>query len=332
MIPQLTWQVSDVDDDYGIIYNGNLNIARDGEYQFELNYTGNATLSIDNQKVITNQYNKGVGKMTLKKGSHPFEIVYNKSASWQPGRLGFFISGANTNSKGFHAFSSFPPGDDIVAPIYVRVGSEPRLLRAFLDFKGDNPKRLTHTIAVGEPAGIHYIYDLQAGNIACLWRGDFIDATPMWHDRGDGSYRPMGMVQYLFTQPSLADLSDANAPFPAETNKSDFRSRGYSVQEGRPVFNYTYKGVEVTDKIYPDTSARLFTRELAFKNATAGSLYYKLADGADIKQLHNGSYTVDQKYYINVLSDVKPVVREQAGKKELVIKVDGNPIKYSIIW
>ncbi len=44
--------------------------------------------------------------------------------------------------------------------------------------KRDHSKRLTHTIGVGDPAGIHYVYDLESGNIACVWRGDFVDATP----------------------------------------------------------------------------------------------------------------------------------------------------------
>src|SRR5690606_25373688 len=91
-----------------------------------------------------------------------------------------------------------------VSPIMVRVGHEPRLLRAFLDYAGDRSRRRTHTIAVGDPSGLHYIYNLKAGNLACVWRGEFLDATPMWHSRGDGSYRPAGMTRYLSPAPMLA--------------------------------------------------------------------------------------------------------------------------------
>jgi hypothetical protein len=35
-----------------------------------------------------------------------------------------------------------------------------------------------------------------------VWRGGFLDATPMWHERGDGSSRPTGSKQ-LFGKPVL---------------------------------------------------------------------------------------------------------------------------------
>ena len=41
---------------------------------------------------------------------------------------------------------------------------------------------------VGSNKGLHYTYDMDHGNMVQLWRGEFLDATPMWHDRGDGSW------------------------------------------------------------------------------------------------------------------------------------------------
>jgi hypothetical protein len=158
----------------------------------------------------------------------------------------------------------------------------------------------------------------------------------MWHDRGDGSYRPVGMVQYLFAGPSLALLSDQQAPFPALQSESDFMGKGYVLEErtGRPIFKYVYKGIAVEDKIIPEDDDRIFTREVKFSRTNGSGFYYKLAEGNDISTLRDGTYIIgDKSYFIKVLSPVKPLVRDQPhGLKELLIPVDGSEIKYSIIW
>ena len=330
--PELTWEVAGTDDGFGVVFNGSLTVNRDDDYDFQLAFNGGALLTIDDNLLPVNEENDNTAHISLKKGVYPFQIVYYKNVDWEAPRLGLTVSGASSYPKVLNAFNSFPPDGDLSSPILVRVGSEPRLLRAFLDFKGDRSKRLTHTIAVGEPGGIHYIYDLKAGNLVCVWRGDFVDATPMWHDRGDGSFLPLGIIQYLFSGPGLAVLADMNAPFPSISDEKDFRGNGYTVN-GRPVFAYTYKGVEVSDKIFPDTSNKIFTREISFKNFSLSSAYFKLAEGSLITLLPDGSYAVDDKsYYITAAPGLSPMIREQAGKKELVVKADGNPIKYSIIW
>ena len=132
-----------------------------------------------------------------------------------PPRLGLFVQSETTYPQSLHAFNSLPPDEEPTSPIFIKVGSEPKLLRAFLDFKGQRKDRLTHIIGVGDPSGTHYVYDLNAANLVCVWHGDFVDATPMWHDRGDGSFRPRGAVQYLFNSQPLAFLANANEAFPS---------------------------------------------------------------------------------------------------------------------
>jgi hypothetical protein len=39
------------------------------------------------------------------------------------------------------------------------------------------------------------------------------------------------------------------------------------------------------------------------------------------------------EYYVKMLSQVTPIIRDQPhGKKELLVPVDGKEIKYSIVW
>jgi hypothetical protein len=250
-----------------------------------------------------------------------------------PPRLGFYAKTENSFPVTLSAYNSFPPDDNPVSPILINAGSSPRLLRAFIDFKGDYKKRLTHTIGVGEPAGINYVYDLESGNLACVWRGDFVDATPMWHDRGDGSFRPLGAPQFLYKGQSLAFLSSASEAFPEMAKEGEFRTKGYTIDDaGRPVFKFIYQGLEVEDKVRPDDNNRGVSHEITIKNrGTKTGLYYKLAEGSAIQSLADGSYAIDDKqYYIKPSSPA--TIREVNGKKELVVVVDGNNVNYSIIW
>ncbi len=116
---------------------------------------------------------------------------------------------------------------------------------------------------------------------------------------------------------------------------TELLSKGYGIEEGtgRPVFLYTYEGIEAEDKIYPDDNNRTIAHEVVLKNrGTKTGLYYKLAEGSSIIALPDGLYAIDDKqYYIKVGAGVQPTIREVNGKKELITTIDSS-IKYSIIW
>ena len=334
----LTCEVLDDENAYGAVYSGKVSVPEDNTYAFQLAYTGGAKLVVNNQTLVDYQRPDAGGwngkTITLKAGTYPFEIYNFKDASWMPPRLGLFVRTAQSDLVTLNAYNSYPPDENPTSPILIGVGSEPKLLRAFVDFKGDRGKRLTHTIGVGDPAGVHYVYDLGAGNVACVWRGAFVDATPMWHERGDGSFKPMGAAQYLFMNQSLAFLASPAEAFPATGKEGDFKPHGYVLDEltGRPVFRYSYQGLDVEDKVLPSDDNRSIRREVTIKNRGAKTgLYLKLAEGASIVQLDNGAYAIDdQQYYIRTSAPVS--VREVNGKKELIVAVDSSPINYSIIW
>jgi len=341
-LQELTCEVLENENDYGSIYTGNITVSVDGDYNFVLAYTGGARLIINNQQLVNLQsgdaWRGDKAPITLKAGTYPFEIYNFKNASWMPPRLGLFLETSGA-PKPLHAFNSYPPDDQPVSPILIEAGSSPRLLRAFLDFKGDYKQRLTHTIGVGDPSGTHYVYDLKSGNLVCVWHGKFVDATPMWHDRGDGSFRPQGAVQYLFNNEPLAFLATLTDAFPTMTKETQlsntpYKGKGYSIEEGtgRPIFTYSYEGIDAEDKIYPDDNDRAITHEVTLKNrGTKTGLYYKLAEATEITALPDGLYAIDKQFYIKAGAGVQPTIREVNGKKELITTVDSS-IKYSIIW
>jgi hypothetical protein len=339
-LSEISCEVLENEDAYGTRYTGTLTVSDDAEYRFLLAYTGGARLTINNQQLVNSQSGDGwwptnQATITLKAGSYPFEIINYKNASWMPPRLGFYVQ-AGADLKALHAFNSYPPNDQPVSPILLSPTNSPKLLRAFLDFKDDYKQRLTHTIGVGDPSGVHYVYDLKAGNLACVWRGEFVDATPMWHDRGDGSFKPLGATLFLFNNQPLAFLTSANEAFPviakeAEVAQGEYRSRGYTVDDaGRPTFKATYRGLEVEDKVYPKDNAMV--HEVAIKNLEGKTgLYYKLAEGKVITKNPNGSYAIDDKSYYIRISGVTPQIRESKGVQELIIPVSGS-FSYTIIW
>ena len=209
------------------------------------------------------------------------------------------------------------------------------MLRAFVDFKGNGAQRHTHTIGVGEPTGINYVFDLKAGNLLCVWRGQFVDATPMWNDRGDGSFRPLGAAEFTFRGQPLAYLKSETEMFPSEYNEADFRTKGYVINEatGRPEFVYHYKGLEVTSMVNPDAEGKMLNHEIKLKDrGSESNLMYKLGEGKSITPTPGGFAIDDKRYFIKVGGNVKTKIRTVGGVQELMAVFEGTSLKYSIIW
>ncbi|MFZ6001318.1 MAG: family 16 glycoside hydrolase [Bacteroidota bacterium] len=332
--PELTCEVLDDENEYGITYSGTITVPKDDNYHFTLVYTGGLVAQVNGIILVDLQrgdaWESNSKSINLKAGTYPFVIHNFKTASWMPPRLAFGVRTDATSLVKLHAYNSYPPDDNPTSPILIHVGSEPKLLRAFVDFKGDYKKRITHSIGVGDPSGVNYVYDLDGGNVACVWRGDFVDATPMWHDRGDGSFKPLGSTQFTYLNQSMAYLPGANDAFPTMGKEGEFRSKGYRLEEGsgRPIFKYLYNGLEVEERVVPANNA--ITREVSIKGEVKANLYFKLAEGARIDKMPDGSYAIDQQYYVQ--SDSPATIREVNGTKELVIAVNGSALKYSIIW
>jgi hypothetical protein len=142
----------------------------------------------------------------------------------------------------------------------------------------------------------------------------------MWHDRGDGSYIPRGMVQYLSKSSPI--ISSNTAPF---------RSFGYNLDEqGRPTFNYEDKGVKVKDKLYPDANQQHVVREISFENGSAEN-QFQLAAGKKIEQGEGSLFVVDKSYYIRIENGATATISESGGLQSLQMPTN-LPITYSIIW
>lgn len=326
---QLTWEVAKKENDFAVKYYGALNIPASDSYTFSAS-TGNAMRLVIDGKTIFNFYERSGQPVALTAGTHAFEITYFKSVSWISPNMGLWVESSSSYPEALHAFSSLPPASNVASPIIVETGNQPRLLRAFLDYERDRSKRLTHTIAVGDPSGLNYIYDMKSGSIVCIWRGGFINATPMWHDRGDGSFRPIGAAEYLTAQPTLVP---AGLPANLELNNlPDFRSRGYTLgTDGLPTFSYEFKGIGVKDKATLVEGGKVLQREITTEGAGPDARL-RLAEAGSIKDLGNGAYAVgDFDYYVEIKSGQQATISQNGAKQELLVPAT-SPVVYQIVW
>ena len=334
----LTSVLAGVENDFTVAYQGEVQAPEAGEYRFRLNYAGQVSLTLgEEERISPSDQDQPNGTnffiASLPAGTTPFTLTYRKSdPRWSP-RLGWFST--DSYARPLHRSNSFMPEAPETGPIFVTVDDEPRLLRAFLDFEGNQEQRLTHTIGVGSPSGVHYVYNLATGSPVCVWRGNFVDATPMWYKRGDGSFRPRGAVQYLFPSPSVAGLASAEAAFPAALNEEgDWQGQGYRIDEatGLPVFLYQHEQKTLEDAIVPDSEGTFLTRTLTFPDgAPTSEVYLKLAEGNTITPMANGTYSVDQQFYIRVPDGQSVTIRNTNQQQELVAVLPAS-FTYSIIW
>ncbi len=288
---------------------------------------GGASLKV-NGKYIAAYGGNGRGKVTLPAGASDVEIIYGREGDWGAPTLGFAIAGNGLRETRF----GDPITPDDTDPILVEADQN-TLLRSFMDVPGR--EKITHAISVGSPEKVHYTYDLDNGAIVQVWRGRFLETTPMWHERGNGTARPIGALQ-RFGMPAftLNRLADAGAAWNADSTGSGFRPKGYVLDDkDRPTFRYQIFGSAVTDaiRVLPDGSG--FTRYLEV-NAPAADLFARLAEGAQIEQVDKDLYVVDGKSFYLRLTDAggaKPVVRTSGNRQELIVPVRGK-LSYSILF
>lgn len=313
--------------EYLVRYTGNLSVKEPGEYIFNMKVPGGTGLIKINNSMVVPFGDRSPGKIMLPVGKHMLELLYAKTESWSkptlalsvagPGIREFLISDANTGMS------------DEADPILAEATSN-TILRSFMDI----PKgaRITHAVNVGSGEQLHYTYDMDKGNIVQAWRGYFLDATPMWHDRGDGSSKPMGAIKIFgnasFALNTLSTISEAWATDSAGTG---YRPKGYALDAAdRPVFRYLMYGATIKDAIRVMDDGHGFQREITVENAPA-NMYLRLANASIIEKMDNGVYMIDDKTYFLKLDNNKAFIRDSNGSKELLVPIE-NKLTYAIIF
>ena len=225
-----------------------------------------------------------------------------------------------------------PPSD----PILVRA-NENTILRSFMDeFKeGKRVKRLVHAVNVGTTDKLSYTYDMDKASIAQIWKGGFLDTTPMWDNRGDGSSRPLGASIWLGDLPAIGTSTNNQLVSDTLATDSGYRPLGYAVDaSGLPTFRYQLLGATVEDAIRPEEN-KYFSRELTIKNDGGKTLVALLAQDTKISQVSEGLFMVgDKAYFIKIqdAGEAKANIITDGTKSQLVVPIKGEKVKYAVLW
>ncbi|MGL4632281.1 MAG: family 16 glycoside hydrolase, partial [Leadbetterella sp.] len=323
---EISYEVLKQKNDYLLVYSGVYEAPVDGDYTFEVLGSGNAQLWLDNEIAIPDSYGNNFkirnGIKTLQKGDHPFVIAIYKKDVWLLPTLGFTSLGPGFRKIEHHAPSSML-STNVIDPIIFNA-TENTLTRSFVDLKVDDKiKRYTHTISVGSPKKINYTYDLQSGQIIQVWRGGYIDATNMYHGRGDGSSKPVGAPIIIDQSPIIQN----SITVAEDTTKTNFKSLGYKLDlEKNPSFMYQISDNSIVDKIQ-FKSPQGIHREIIAGTFT-GSLL--LANARKIEQISPKLYAIDDKsYYIEIEVGI---ARPNSTNTQLWGKTTEGTFQYSILF
>lgn len=115
-----------------------------------------------------------------------------------------------------------PSGMEPPKGMVVSVGDRPELMRTFMpDGAGTRP------VAIGFPGGVNAVFDTATCRVSYAWAGNFLDATPVWKDRGGNQAKLLGPK--FWTGP---------AGFPWATTGSTSEPPDFARQFADPAFGH----------------------------------------------------------------------------------------------
>jgi Domain of Unknown Function (DUF1080) len=336
-LEKLSWDVSKQENDFAQIFNATLKIPQAGNHKFTFQIGGKYYVKVVGKELLPDDWtftnDQRSANIELPTGDVPVEITIYKTDDWMSPILGMFVQGPNFRAAPYHSLGSMlaaPPTD----PIFLNA-PEPTILRSFSDIykNGKKQKRITHAVNVGNPDKLHYTYDLDNGAIAQIWKGDFLDTSPMWDNRGDGSSRPRGAVLTLEDVPLFVRNDSKGSILDLPAYNSEYRALGYDLNtDNLPTFRYQIYGSEVEDQIRI-TDGKYLTRSLNVKNLDASKeVKCRLAIGKSINKLTEDLYEVDGKsYYIKLMDGIIPTI-EKVGDVSLLLVPVKDKVQYAILW
>lgn len=167
------------------------------------------------------------------------------------------------------AFAPPPSGVQTGKGLSLSVGDRPRIFRTFMKDAG------SRGIAVGFPVGTHFGFDAGASRLVDSWKGEFIDASGAWANRGGMPATGQGQVFWKAPDgPPLAFGPAAPSPWPSKPSDQATPSfKGYKLDAGGvPTFMYRVASIEVEETFTPAQGA--IKRSFRISGVPPGSLIF----------------------------------------------------------
>jgi cytochrome c553 len=316
-------KVSEMTEKFAMVFEGDLNVPKDGNYTFSLASDDGSNMYINGKKVIDHDGIHPAKAKTktvkLSAGTAKLKVTYFEkggqeelSVAWK-GKKDKKYKPLSPGAKG----GKSKPGATPIPIEPNKVAGEALLFRNFI--KGATSR----SIAVGYPEGTHIVFDATNLNLAMMWKGNYLDAGAMWNGRGTGHMEAQGDAIAIGTQPQVGILANEESQWPElsrksnEVRKSDLRFRGYTLDKKRyPTFMYSLKDIRFEDFFKPiDANGTGIERTVTAKAGSAVSgLWFRVASD-NITQ--SGSvFTIGGKYTVKA-DGAK--IRPYGKIKELII-------------
>jgi hypothetical protein len=346
----LEHQGSGTKDNFGGTITGTIRVPHSGEYLFNLgldwipadnrpeNPNGLGALLIGDKKLLEIDGKSGnvSALVNLQAGEYPLILSYFKNFNYWFARGNNITLAVEGPGVPYTTLNTPLRAVEPVGAIVVGARQEPAMLRSFINHKG---KKRTHALSVGEPSHLNYTMDLHTGELLQVWRGEFAEATPMWHGRGETQLAlPMGSVLELPGKPSLAILGNQATPWP--DSSASYTYLGYDIDKvsRRPVFKYNLGTASVRESFEPQEGGRKLSHSFMVNPGQEKEIWCKVAEGSAITRLPNGLYAInDKQFLVELPAKAKPLIRSTAqNTKELLLPVTGRDnagtVTYSIVW
>jgi len=302
-------------------YTAILNVKDAGEYEITLQVPGGLGGFALGSESISNLSNRGVSvKKNLKAGDNPIQIIASKNRNWSVDGFNMSISGSSLRNTNLLISETGASQD--TDPILVDADETP-VLRSFRNIP--NHKRLSHVVSVASKEQVNYAYDMETGTLIQVWRGLFLDATPMWDSRGNGVSVPRGSVINL----SAPAVNSVGSDFKAS---EEFRTKGYQLKNGSEdiIFSYLISGESVKDEIKVLETGKGISRSIS----GISNGYYKVAAGTEIQKINKGYYLLPETGVYLAYDEATygaPVTHSTDGNAGIFLPAKGN-IVYNLLF
>lgn len=333
----LSWEYARKENGFALRSTFDLDVKKAGAHEFTLQVGGNSIVTINGKEVLPQKWTYSTNPRTvsvdLPVGKATVDILNFKMDDWMPPMLALWVEGPDGSKGEYHRLTStlaLTPAD----PIFLDAPT-PVCFRSFMDYYegGAFKKRIVHPVNVGNPDRLHYTYDLDNGAVAQIWKGDFLNTSPMWDNRGDGSSRPRGAVLALGDMPTIVPMAQLADTSGAYATAAAYKPMGYDLEDGNlPVFRYKIYGGMILDQVRIAEN-KFFTRTIETEGLTSSTpLFCRLAVGSAIQDLGNGTFSInDRSYLIQVPKGVTAKITGSGAQQVLYVPVS-ETITYSLIW